>query len=158
MKKGCRYATAKRGAIKHGFHVLKGAMPPLISKIPNSSTKRMAADTRGRSRATLLQNNLVRKVAERKFPGFFFDFSSRILPRIFLRIFPEFFEDFSCFVSWETETRKKFTKNPRHFSMQNSQANTKKTFTKCFWRAGKVAKQGHKRPFSTMAGCPKTAH
>ena len=34
--------------------------------------------------------------------------------------------------------QKKFTKNPRHFSMQNSQANTKKIFTKFFWRAGKV--------------------
>ena len=34
--------------------------------------------------------------------------------------------------------QKKFTKNPRHFSMQNSQANTKKIFKKFFWRAGKV--------------------
>ena len=34
--------------------------------------------------------------------------------------------------------QKKFTKNPRHFSMQNSQANTEKKFTKCFWRGGKV--------------------
>ena len=31
-------------------------------------------------------------------------------------------------------------KNPRHFSMQNSQANTKKIVTKFFWRAGKVKK------------------
>ena len=79
----------------------------------------------------------VRKAAERKFPEFF-DFLSRIFPRILLRIFPEFFEEFSCFVSWETETRKKFTKHPRHFSMQNSQANTKKKITKFFWRAGKL--------------------
>ena len=34
--------------------------------------------------------------------------------------------------------QKKFTKNPRHFSMQNSQANSKKKSTKCFWRAVKV--------------------
>ena len=34
--------------------------------------------------------------------------------------------------------QKKFTKNPRRFSMQNSQANTKKIFTKFFWRAGKI--------------------
>ena len=34
--------------------------------------------------------------------------------------------------------QKKFTKNPCHFSMQNSQANTEKIFTKFFWRAGKV--------------------
>ena len=34
--------------------------------------------------------------------------------------------------------QKKITKNPRHFSMQNSQANTKKTFTKFFWKVHKV--------------------
>ena len=33
---------------------------------------------------------------------------------------------------------KKFTQNPGHFSMQNSQANLKKKSTKVFWRAGKV--------------------
>ena len=31
--------------------------------------------------------------------------------------------------------QKRFTQNPRHFSMQNSQANTKKIFTKFVWRA-----------------------
>ena len=36
--------------------------------------------------------------------------------------------------------QKKFTKISRHFSMQNSQANAKKKFTKFFWRAGKVIK------------------
>ena len=36
------------------------------------------------------------------------------------------------------EDQKKITKNPLHFSMQNSQANTKKIFTKFFWRGGKV--------------------
>ena len=34
--------------------------------------------------------------------------------------------------------QKKSTKNPRHFSMQNSQVNTTKIFTKFFWRAGNV--------------------
>ena len=43
------------------------------------------------------------------------------------------------------EDQKKFSKNPRHFSMQNSQANTKKTFTKFFWRAGKVTKKNASR-------------
>ena len=38
--------------------------------------------------------------------------------------------------------QKKFTKNPRHFSMPNSQANSKKKSTKCFWRAVKVRKCG----------------
>ena len=74
------------------------------------------------------------KVAERKFPEFF-EFSCRILPRILLRIFPEFFEVLRFVGNGD---QKKFTKNPRHFSMQNSQANTKNIFTKIFWRAGKV--------------------
>ena len=40
--------------------------------------------------------------------------------------------------------QKKFTKNPPHLSMQNSQANTKKIFTKFFWGAGKVTiRSGH---------------
>ena len=34
--------------------------------------------------------------------------------------------------------QKKFTTNPRHFSMQNSQANSKKKSTIFFWRAVKV--------------------
>ena len=53
----------------------------------------------------------------------------------------EFFPNFSrTFRASFRERRRpeKFTKNPRHFSMQNSQANTKKIFTKFFWRAGKV--------------------
>ena len=56
----------------------------------------------------------VRKVAERKFPEFF-EFSSRILPQILLRSFPEKKEEFSCFVSWETETRKNSPKIPAIF-------------------------------------------
>ena len=52
----------------------------------------------------------------------------------FLRIFRGLFE--LRFVG--DGDQKKFTKNPRHFSMQNSQANTKKIFTKFFWRAGEV--------------------
>ena len=64
----------------------------------------------------------------------------------FLNFRPEFCYEFSPilgekklrFVSWETETRKTFTKNPHHSSMQNSQANSKKKSKKVFWRAGKV--------------------
>ena len=79
----------------------------------------------------------VRKVAERKFPEFF-EFSSRILPRILLRIFPEFFEEFSCFVSWETETRKNSPKFLAIFQCKIPRQTRKKIFTKFFWRAGKV--------------------
>ena len=71
------------------------------------------------------------------------------VPRIF-RIFvpnfaPNFAPDFSRifpgvivlhFVG--DGDQKKFTKNPRHFSTQNPQANSKKKSTKVFWRAGKV--------------------
>ena len=56
----------------------------------------------------------------------------RILPRILLRIFPRFFVEFSCFILWETETRKKITKKTRHFSMQISQANSKKNSINVF--------------------------
>ena len=45
----------------------------------------------------------------------FFNFFSRILPRILLRIFPEIFKDPSCFVSCETETRKNSPKIPAIF-------------------------------------------
>ena len=62
---------------------------------------------------------------ERKFPEFC-KFSSRILPRILLRIFPEFFEEFSCFVSWETETRKNSQKIPAFFQYQISRQTRKK--------------------------------
>ena len=41
--------------------------------------------------------------------------------------------------------QKKFTKNPRLFSMQNSQANSKKKSTKIFWRAVKVRFQRNLR-------------
>ena len=72
-----------------------------------------------------MQNPLGQKVAERKFPEFF-EFSSRILPRILLRIFPEFFEDFSCFVSWETETRKNSPKIPAIFQCKIPRQTRKK--------------------------------
>ena len=81
----------------------------------------------------------VRKVAERKFPEFF-ELSSRILPRILLRIFPRIFRGLFVLRFVGDEDQKKFTKNPRHFSTQNPQANTEKIFTKLFGRAGKVTK------------------
>ena len=52
--------------------------------------------------------------------------------------------------------QKKFTKNPRHFSMQNPQANTEKLFTKCFWRGGKVTYYSLARyvPWAALAVTP----
>ena len=52
--------------------------------------------------------------------------------------FPRIFRGLSVLRFVGDGDQKKFTKNPRHFSMQNSQANTQKIFTKFFWRAGKV--------------------
>ena len=52
--------------------------------------------------------------------------------------FPRIFRGFFVLRFVGDGDQKKFTKNPRHFSMQNSQANTEKIFTKFFWRAGKV--------------------
>ena len=47
--------------------------------------------------------------------------------------------------------QKKFTKNPRHFSMQNSQATTEKIFTKFFWRAGKVTIENHEHILQSLS-------
>ena len=72
-------------------------------------------------------NKLGHEVAERKFPEFS-EFSSRILPRNLLRIFVLRFVG--------NGDQKNSTKNPLHFSMQNSHAKMKKIFTKYFRRAG----------------------
>ena len=62
-------------------------------------------------------------------PGFCPEFCSEFSPN-FSRIFRASFRG--------KRRPEKFTRNPRHLSMQNSQANTRKIFTKFFWRAGKV--------------------
>ena len=64
-------------------------------------------------------------------------FLPQFCPEFCSEISPNFSRTFRA--SFRGKRRpEKFTKNPRHFSMQNSQANTKKIFTKSFWRAGKV--------------------
>ena len=81
--------------------------------------------------------------AHGKFPVFTGNF-----PRIFLIFVPDFapnfapnfpriFRGFFVLHFVRNGVQKKFTRNPRHFSMQNSQANTKKIFTQFLWRAGK---------------------
>ena len=69
------------------------------------------------------------------FSNFFPNFAPKFAPD-----FPEFLEECSCFVSWETGTRRKSPRIPDVFSMQNSQASSKKKSTIFFWRAGQVAK------------------
>ena len=61
-------------------------------------------------RNLLLRKVYVRKVAERKFPEFF-EFSSRISPRIF----PDIFEEFSCFISWRRSPENHHLKSPLFF-------------------------------------------
>ena len=68
------------------------------------------------------------------------NFHAEICPECCSEFSPKVFEEFSFFVSWETET---FTENPRHFSMQNFQANSKKKSTKVFLRTGKLRKRVH---------------
>ena len=60
-------------------------------------------------------NSLGQKSCRTKVPEFF-EFLSRLLPRILLRIFPKIFKDCSCFVSWETETRKFHQRSPPFFN------------------------------------------
>ena len=72
-----------------------------------------------------LQSEVVRKVAERKFPEFF-EFSSRIFFPNFAPNFPRIFQGLFVLRFVGDGDQKKFAKNPRHFSMQNSQANTEK--------------------------------
>ena len=78
------------------------------------------------------QKNCRTKVS-RIFGIFVPDFAPNFAPN-----FPRIFRGFFALRFVGNGDQKKFTKNPRHFSMQNSQANTKKIFTKRFWREGKV--------------------
>ena len=64
------------------------------------------------------------------------------VPRIFQIFVPNFapnfpwiFEEFSCFLSWETETRKNSPTSPAIFPRVNSQA---KKITNILWRVGNV--------------------
>ena len=81
----------------------------------------------------LLGQKSCRTKVSRIFRTFVPNFAPNFAPN-----FPEVFEDFSCFVSWETETRKNAPKIPAIFQRKISQANTKKIFTKFFCRAGRV--------------------
>ena len=76
------------------------------------------------------------KLLNESFPNFS-NFRPEFCPEFCSEFCPNFSRTFRASFRgrWRPE---KFTKNPRHFSMQNSQANTKKLFTKVFWRARKV--------------------
>ena len=82
----------------------------------------------------------------RKFPkrfffrwGIFRIFGPNFAPNFAPNFPPNFSRTFRASCSWETETRKNSPKIPAIFSMQNSQANTKKSIHKMFLRReGKV--------------------
>ena len=83
------------------------------------------------------QTTLGQKSRSPKVPRIFQIFVPNFSPN-FAPNFPRIFRGFFVLRFVGDGDQKKFTKNPRHFSMQNSQANTKKIFTKLLWRAGKV--------------------
>ena len=82
-------------------------------------------------------NYLGQKICRPKVPRIFKVFVPNFAPN-FAPNFPRIFQGIFVLRFVGNGDQKKFTKNPRHFSVQNSQANTKKIFTKCFWRAGLV--------------------
>ena len=83
------------------------------------------------------RNSLGQKSCRTKVSRIFRIFVPNFAPN-FAPNFPRIFRGYFVLRFVGDGDQKKFTKNPRPFSMQNSQANTKKIFTKFFWRAGKV--------------------
>ena len=71
----------------------------------------------------------------------FSKFCPEFCPEFCSEFSPNFLRSFRA--SFRGKRRpEKFTKNPRHFSMQNSQASSKKKSTKVLWRTGKVSFSG----------------
>ena len=82
-----------------------------------------------------VKKGYVTKGAERKVPVFF-EFS----PRILLRIFPEVVQDFSCFISWAMETTKNSPKIAAIFQRQ-SPGTVKEKNHESFLETGPVKKR-----------------
>ena len=142
--------------LKHCKNAVEKVRPPCTRHAPRRSTMRppeallgyvakpmfygpvtFTTTTKANQTATNKEVELGQKSCRPKVPRIFKIFVPNFAPN-FAPNFPRIFQGFFvlCFVG--NGDQKKFTKNPRHFSMQNSQANTKKVFTKYFWRAGKV--------------------
>ena len=76
------------------------------------------------------------KLQNESFPNFSI-FRPEFCPEFWSEFSPNFSRIFRA--SFHGRRRpEKIHQKSRHFSMQNSQANTQKIFTKFFWRAGKV--------------------
>ena len=94
------------------------------------------------------------KLQNQSFPNFS-NFRPEFCPEFCSEFSPNFLRTFRASFRGRERDQKKFTKNPRLFSMQSSQANTKKLFTKFFWRAGKVKNHGTEfmPEFSSECSC-----
>ena len=103
---------------------------PLVPWTPGS---RLETRVNGFLVHILLGQKSCRTKVSRIFGIFVPDFAPNFAPN-----FPRIFQGLFVLRFVGDGDQKKFTKNPRHFSMQNSQANTKNIFIKFFWRAGKV--------------------
>ena len=79
----------------------------------------------GRGSAVPYQLRLGQKSCRTKVSRIFRIFVPNFAPN-FAPNFPEFFEDFSCFISWETETRKKSPEIPAIFQCKIPRQTRKK--------------------------------
>ena len=107
-------------------------MEPLQLKV-FSTMKRAVRSLTGGSVPLMVRSQKLQNESFRIFGIFVPNFAPNFAPN-----FPRIFRGFFVLRFVGDGDQKKFAKNPRHFSLQNSQANTKKIFTKFFWRAGKI--------------------
>ena len=84
---------------------------------------------------------LSQKSCRTKVPQMFSNFRPEFCPEFCSEFFPNFSRSFLLRFVGDGD-RKKFTKNPRLFSTQNPQANSKRKSTKVFWGASKVTFSG----------------
>ena len=117
-------------------------LPGKFGELPGKSgdfPEARGSPTPSQRLAKFVSKKIVRseKLQNESSPNFFRIFVPNFLPN-FAPNFPRIFWGVFVLRFPGNGDHKKFTKNPRPFSMQNSQADTKKKFTKCFWRAGKV--------------------
>ena len=127
---------SQKGSKSRGFRFLdrrqKATSALQLSAPSPGDDLRSKSSTRLHSQNCLGQESCRTKVS-RIFRIFVPNFAPNFAPN-----FPRIFRGLFVLRFVGDGDQKKFTKNPRHFSMENSQANTQKIFTKFFWRAGKV--------------------
>ena len=118
---------------------LRAALPQNEAGTNDLSLPSFLEFSEGPSSTWELQEIRSGKLQNESFPNFS-NFRPESCPEFCSEFSPNFSRTFRA--SFRGRRRpEKFTKNPRHFSMQNSQANTKKIFTNFFWRAGRVTRK-----------------